>query len=45
MKKDDSKAFVAYEKPQISHLTFCVEQGFSASITLDDMYETEGSWE
>lgn len=34
-----------YEQPQVTTILLQVEQGFANSAQLDDMKETEGSWE
>ena len=44
MKRTTFQASVTYEKPQMELLSYCVERGFTASSTLDDMKETEGEW-
>ena len=44
MKKQLFQASVEYEKPQVELLSFCVERGFEASSTLDDMEEIPGVW-
>lgn len=45
MKRVTKVAAVEYEKPQVTAILLQVEQGFANSAQLDDMKETEGSWE
>ena len=34
-----------YVHPELRLVCVDVEQGFAYSVNLDDMYETEGSWD
>ena len=45
MKRVTKVAAVEYEKPKVTTILLQVEQGFANSAQLDDMKETEGSWE
>lgn len=34
-----------YNTPTIERIDIALEEGFTGSVVVDDMYETPGSWE